>query len=250
MNDAPGWLDKRRTIAGPAYDRWLVPPAALCIHLCIGMAYGFSVFWLPLTRAVGITQPVRCPAGTSWADVLTTTTCDWDKPLLGWTYTLFFVFLGGSAAIFGPWLERVGPRKAGVYAAFAWGGGFFVSALGVRLHLRQFGHGGSLVVGALADGVEHAVEGLEHWHAVHQVLLVASEQDAALDERLLRVDGARRHADGGVPGLFHPHIFGVCGAGAERCPATTHLQVVRDGALGAIGDHLRDTDGVLVSKLL
>lgn len=56
-----GLLDKRRTIAGPGFHRWLVPPAALCVHLCIGMAYGFSVFWLPLTRAVGITQPVPCP---------------------------------------------------------------------------------------------------------------------------------------------------------------------------------------------
>lgn len=55
-----GVLDKRRTIAGPRFNRWLVPPAALCVHLCIGMAYGFSVFWLPLTRAVGITQSVPC----------------------------------------------------------------------------------------------------------------------------------------------------------------------------------------------
>lgn len=51
-----GLLDRERTIAGPTFNRWLVPPAALCIHLSIGMAYGFSVFWLPLTRAVGINQ--------------------------------------------------------------------------------------------------------------------------------------------------------------------------------------------------
>ena len=48
-----GLLDRERTIARPGFNRWLVPPAALCVHLCIGMAYGFSVFWLPLTRAVG-----------------------------------------------------------------------------------------------------------------------------------------------------------------------------------------------------
>ena len=57
----PGILDRERTIAPPGFNRWLVPPAALCVHLCIGMAYGFSVFWLPLTRAVGVTTLVVCP---------------------------------------------------------------------------------------------------------------------------------------------------------------------------------------------
>ena len=104
-----GLLAKERIIAGPGFNRWLVPPAALAIHLSIGMAYGFSVFWLPLSRAIGITEPV---AG------------DWKISTLGWMYTLFFVFLGSSAAVFGAWLERAGPRKAGVAAAFCWGGGF------------------------------------------------------------------------------------------------------------------------------
>ena len=48
-----GLLDRERIIATTGFNRWLVPPAALCIHLCIGMAYGFSVFWLPLSRALG-----------------------------------------------------------------------------------------------------------------------------------------------------------------------------------------------------
>src|SRR5215831_19463367 len=51
---APGFLARERTIAGPGFSRWLIPPAALAIHLCIGMAYGFSVFWLPLSKAFGI----------------------------------------------------------------------------------------------------------------------------------------------------------------------------------------------------
>ena len=50
-----GLLSRERIIARPGFNRWLVPPAALAIHLSIGMAYGFSVFWLPLSRAVGIT---------------------------------------------------------------------------------------------------------------------------------------------------------------------------------------------------
>jgi MFS family permease len=114
-----GMLSRERIIAKPGFNRWLVPPAALAIHLSIGMAYGFSVFWLPLSRAIGITKPA--PG-------------DWKISTLGWMFTLFFVFLGSSAALFGAWLERVGPRKAGVVAAFCWSGGFMISALGVYLH--------------------------------------------------------------------------------------------------------------------
>ena len=60
------FLQKERTIAGPKFNRWLVPPAALAIHLSIGMAYGFSVFWLPLSQSIGITEPVSAPEGISF----------------------------------------------------------------------------------------------------------------------------------------------------------------------------------------
>ena len=129
-----GLLDKERIVAPPGFNRWRVPPAAIAIHLSIGMAYGFSVFWLPLSRAIGVSSPVACPPGTTLLDAITVTTCDWKVSQLGWIYTLFFVFLGSSAALFGRWLERVGPRKAGVVAAVCWGGGFFLSALGIRTH--------------------------------------------------------------------------------------------------------------------
>ena len=127
-----GLLDKARIIAPPGFNRWLVPPAALAIHLCIGMAYGFSVFWLPLGRAVGVAEgldkaiPCAGDATTFFGKVAITahalfaTNCDWTQFDLGWMYTLFFVLLGVSAAIWGGWLERVGPRKAGVVAAFCW----------------------------------------------------------------------------------------------------------------------------------
>ena len=71
-----GILDRAHTVAKPGFNRWLVPPAALCIHLCIGMAYGFSVFWLPLSRAIGLTAPKACP-DISLFNELFTTTCDW-----------------------------------------------------------------------------------------------------------------------------------------------------------------------------
>src|SRR5262249_41473247 len=108
-----GLLAKERIIAGPGFNRWLVPPAALGIHLCIGMAYGFSVFWLPLSRALNAKSAVACPADMSFFTHLFATTCDWKISELGWMYTLFFVFLGAAAAVWGGWLERAGPRKAG-----------------------------------------------------------------------------------------------------------------------------------------
>ena len=131
---AYGFLDREAIIAKPGFNRWLVPPAALAIHLCIGMAYGFSVFWLPLTQVIGGAKSVACPDGSGIFTALFTTTCDWKVADLGWMYTLFFVLLGSSAAVFGGWLERVGPRKAGVIAAICWGGGLLISAFGVYVH--------------------------------------------------------------------------------------------------------------------
>src|SRR4030088_857967 len=128
-----GILDREHTIAKAGFNRWLVPPAALCIHLCIGMAYGFSVFWLPLSRAVGLTAPKACPDMSLWQELFTTP-CDWRVASMGWMYTLFFVLLGVSAAIWGGWLERVGPRKAGFVAALCWSGGLFLGAIGIITH--------------------------------------------------------------------------------------------------------------------
>jgi MFS family permease len=148
-----GLLSRERIIAKPGFNRWLVPPAALAIHLSIGMAYGFSVFWLPLSRAIGITEPVPCPASMSFLATLVTASCDWKISTLGWMYTLFFVFLGSSAAVFGRWLEHAGPRKAGVVAAFCWGGGFLLSALGVHLHQIWLMWLGSGVIGGCGLGL-------------------------------------------------------------------------------------------------
>jgi MFS family permease len=149
----PGLLSRTRTVAGPGFDRWLVPPAALAIHLCIGMAYGFSVFWLPLSRAVGVTAPVACAPDLSFWARLVATSCDWKVSWLGVMYTLFFVFLGSSAAIFGAWLERSGPRKAGVVSACCWAGGFFISALGVHLHQIWMLWLGAGVLGGIGLGL-------------------------------------------------------------------------------------------------
>ena len=147
-----GFLDRAGTVAGAGFNRWLVPPCALAIHLCIGMAYGFSVFWLPLSRAVGISDPVVCKAMTL-AQAMTTTACDWRVSDLVWTYTLFFVVLGAAAAIWGGWLERAGPRKAGVVAAFCWAGGMGISAIGVSIHQLWLIWLGSGLIGGIGLGL-------------------------------------------------------------------------------------------------
>ena len=131
-------LDRRRTVAPPGYNRWLVPPAALAIHLAIGQAYAFSVFNLPLSRLIGITE--SAPQ-------------DWQLTTLGWIFSIAIVFLGVSAAVFGKWLEAAGPRKAMFAAAVCFCGGFFVSALGVALHriwLLYLGYG---VLGGIGLGL-------------------------------------------------------------------------------------------------
>ena len=164
-----GILDREHTIAKAGFNRWLVPPAALCIHLCIGMAYGFSVFWLPLSRAIGLTATKACP-DMSLGEELFTTTCDWRVASLGWMFTLFFVLLGVSAAIWGGWLERVGPRKAGVVAALCWGGGLMIGALGVYLHQLWVMWLGAGVIGGVGLGLGYIspVSTLIKWFPDHR----------------------------------------------------------------------------------
>jgi MFS family permease len=147
-----GILDRAHTIARPGFNRWMVPPAALCIHLCIGMAYGFSVFWLPLSRAIGLTAPKACPDISLWQELFTTT-CDWKVASMGWMYQLFFFVLGVSAALWGGWLERAGPRKAGVVAACCWGGGLLIGAFGVYVHQLWIMLLGSGVLGGIGLGL-------------------------------------------------------------------------------------------------
>jgi MFS family permease len=163
-SDRMGLLDKARIIAHPGYNRWLVPPAGLAIHLCIGMAYGFSVFWKPLQGALigadGKPLP-ECSAGAitfgekaiGTLKAIFATSCNWSQFDLGWMFTLFFVLLGVSAAIWGGWLERVGPRKAGVVAAFCWGGGLLISAVGVYIHQLWLMWLGSGIIGGCGLGL-------------------------------------------------------------------------------------------------
>jgi len=132
------FLDREHSIAGEHYSRWLVPPAALSIHLSIGQAYAFSVFNFPLSQRIGVTH--SAPG-------------DWKLSTIGWVFSVAIVFLGLSAALFGSWLDRVGPRKAMFVAALCFGGGFEVAALGIATHqfwLLLLGYG---VLGGIGLGI-------------------------------------------------------------------------------------------------
>jgi MFS family permease len=150
--DMSGILDKERTIAGPGFNRWLVPTAALAIHLCIGMAYGFSVFWLPLTQLISNPDATSCQ-GMGFVAALTTTTCNWTVPQVTHIFETFIAMLGVSAAIWGAWLEHAGPRKAGFIAALCWGGGLVIGAIGVYMHQLWLVYLGCGVLGGIGQGL-------------------------------------------------------------------------------------------------
>ncbi len=149
---APGFFARERTIAGPKFNRWLVPPAALAIHLCIGMAYGFSVFWLPMSKLLTGTDLATC-TNLGFFAALTSTGCNWTVPQVTHIFETFIAMLGISAALWGGWLEHAGPRKAGFIAALCWGGGLIVGGLGVSTHQLWLVFLGCGVLGGIGLGL-------------------------------------------------------------------------------------------------
>ncbi|MDO5059347.1 MAG: OFA family MFS transporter [Neisseria sp.] len=132
------FLDRKHTVAPPDYNRWLVPPAALAVHLSIGQIYAYSVFNAPLTKVIGITE--------SAPD-------DWQLTTVGWVFSIALAVLGASAALFGTWMERVGPRKAMFVAACCFGAGFLLAALGVHTHNLWLLYLGNGVLGGVGLGL-------------------------------------------------------------------------------------------------
>ena len=133
------FLDRQAIVAEPGYSRWLVPPAAIAVHMCIGEVYGFSVFNVPLTRLLGVTESLKG--------------ADWSIPDVGWVYSIALFMLGMSAAVFGKWVEKSGPRKAMVASAVCFCGGLLVAAVGVLWHqlwLLYLGYG---VLGGIGLGL-------------------------------------------------------------------------------------------------
>jgi len=133
-----GLLSKERIVAKPGFNRWLVPPASIGIHLCIGSVYAWSIYNPALIRQLGVVIPASG---------------DWDLQQVVWIFTVAIVCLGLAAAIAGHWLERVGPRMVGVVAACCWGGGYLVGGLGIVTHqlwLLYLGYG---VIGGIGLGL-------------------------------------------------------------------------------------------------
>ncbi|MGW2864477.1 L-lactate MFS transporter [Streptomyces sp. NPDC001205] len=106
-------LARSRTPSPQGWSRWLVPPAALSIHLAIGQAYAWSVFKPPLESSLGL-------SGTASA----------------LPFQFAIVMLGLSAAFGGTLVERNGPRWAMAVSAVCFSSGFLVAALGAAT--RQY----------------------------------------------------------------------------------------------------------------
>jgi len=132
---ALSFLDRDRSVASPGFSRWLVPPAALAIHLSIGQAYAFSVFKNPLLALHGADGAV------------------WNLKEVGYIFSIAIAFLGISAALFGAWLEKAGPRRAMFYSAVCFGSGFCVAALGANLHSLALIYLGYGVIGGIGLGL-------------------------------------------------------------------------------------------------
>jgi MFS family permease len=133
------FLERSSTVAGPEFSRWMTPPAAIAVHMCIGEVYGFSVFNAPLTKILGITQSLPGQ--------------DWTIPQVGWIYSIALFMLGISAATFGKWVEKSGPRKSMVASMLCFCGGLLLAALGVQIHRIELLYLGYGVLGGIGLGI-------------------------------------------------------------------------------------------------
>ena len=131
-------LSREATIAPPGFNRWLVPPAAIAVHMCIGQVYGFSVFKKPLAKALGITAPM---AG------------DWSEADVGVAYIIALALLGISAAVFGKWVERSGPRKTMLASLLCFCSGLVLASCAVRWHQLWLLYAGYGLIGGVGLGL-------------------------------------------------------------------------------------------------
>lgn len=137
-----GFLDREHSVAGPGWSRWLVPPAALAVHLSIGQIYAYSVFNKPLSRL--LSGDVTAETGAAG---------DWSLFQVGLIFSVALFFLGASSALFGKWVEREGPRKTMFASALLFCGGFLIAALGVSQHQLWLVILGNGVIGGIGLGL-------------------------------------------------------------------------------------------------
>ena len=132
------FLNREATVAKPGFNRWFVPPAAIAVHMCIGQVYGFSVFKKPLAQAIGITAP-----GPN----------DWSEADVGVAYSIALALLGLSAAVFGKWVERSGPRKTMLASMICFCAGLLISSLAVQWHQKWLLYVGYGLIGGIGLGL-------------------------------------------------------------------------------------------------
>ena len=132
------FLDRAATVAKPGFNRWFVPPAAIAVHMCIGQVYGFSVFKKPLAKALGITAPASG---------------DWSEADVGVAYSIALALLGLSAAVFGKWVERSGPRKTMLASMVCFCSGLVLTSLAVRFHQLWLLYAGYGLIGGIGLGL-------------------------------------------------------------------------------------------------
>jgi MFS family permease len=130
LPDVPSFLSRERTVAPPGFNRWLIPPAALALHLCIGQVYATSVYKSSLVEHF-----------------------DSSLTAVGVSFSIAIVMLGVSAALFGTWVDRNGPRAAMVVSATFWVTGFLVGALGISIGSIWVFYLGYGVIGGIGLGI-------------------------------------------------------------------------------------------------
>ncbi len=144
-------LGKEYTIGGEGFNRWMVPASALMIHLCVGMGYGMSVFWLPMSRIVGVEKGLGgslvCPADMSIFAQLFTTSCDWKVVMCSVVFGILFFMLGTTTAILGNWLEHVGPRKCGMTSCVCFVSFFLLASIAMYTHQLWLAWVGAVIGG-------------------------------------------------------------------------------------------------------
>jgi len=222
------FLDRERTVAPPGFNRWLVLPAALAVHLAVGQVYAFSVFSKPLGMLLGGKAP-----GPG----------DWSGQQIGVTFSIAIVFLGLSAALFGKWLEAAGPRKAMVASALCFSGGFFVGAAGIGYHqlwLLYLGYG---VLGGIGLGYISPVSTLIKWFpdrpGLATGLAIMGFGGGAMIAAPLSVELMKHYKTAASPGVAETFLtlgvvyfaFILFGALIVRVPpATSEAETARTGA--------------------
>src|SRR5712692_7257026 len=111
-------------------NRWSIAVAAVCMQICLGAVYGWSVFKKPLM------------SGEHWSETS-----------VQFNFTLAILVLGIGTIIGGLWLDKVGPRKVATTAGLIYGLGYLVSGFAAANHSLNGLYAGYGILGGLGMGM-------------------------------------------------------------------------------------------------